>query len=312
MSTRIFLGAYTSKQARGIYELVDNQVHLKASLDNPTYLVTKDNTLYSIFGSEDGCGMAVYDMNQTDLLLKQKVVSDEVKGPCHISVDERHEVVVTTNYHEHCFHVYLKKDGRFEEPIRVSIDSDQARCHYSYYSNKDDILYVTDLGCDKIYLYKLEDLSSPFKTLLFPEGSGIRHCVFSKDESFMYVVAEHSGEIFVYKDLKRISVIKTNPNHDYNESMAAIRLTADEKHLLVSARNANQIIVYEIDEGYLKEIQRFSSRGLHPRDFNIVGDQLICANMNSDNLCFFNRNTETDQYIFDTCIDAPTITCVNI
>lgn len=307
----MFLGSYTSKGALGIYHL-DQQLTLSAQIENPTYVTRKNNHLYALFGGENGCGMVVYQINDKELELIQRVSTNEQKGACYISVDDNEEIVVTTNYHEHCFHVFKKENGKFNEPIKVELEVG-ARCHYSYYSNQSQLLYITDLGCDRILIYDINDLTKPEKVLLFPEQTGVRHCVFSQDESTMFVLGEHSGEIFVYKYLKLISQVLSNPSHEFNESAAAIRLTSDEKQLIISVRNSNQIIVYDVNDGYLKENQRFSCGGIHPRDFNLVNDNtLVVANLNSNHVVYFKREDDEKPFIQSEVIEAPSITCVCI
>lgn len=311
MTQHVFLGSYTRRESQGIYRLENDQTTLVAQLENPTYIVERDHVLYSIFGGENGCGIAIYDIVGKELKEIQKVYSDEEGGPCHICVDENHEVVVTANYGEHCFHVYRKLNGQFQEPTRVEIVQEGSHIHYVYYSNKTNILYVTDLGTDKVYLYHLDDLDQPFETLLFPDGSGIRHLEFDKDDSLMFVNAEYSGEIFVYENLKQIGVVKTNPEHDFDEAMAAIRLSDDKEFLAVSGRSANEIIIYKVDDGYLSEHQRFSTKGDHPRDFNYLDDEtILVANMKSDNCVFFTCNSKSKEFTYSHEIQQPEVSCV--
>lgn len=310
MNAKVLLGSYTTPESKGIYQL-NPELSLVAEISNPTYIVKKEGFLYSIFGSEEGCGVSIFEILENGLNHVQTINSDEVKGPCHICVDEHQEIIVTTNYHEACFHVYRKLNGEWQAPTRVTLVEGQSRCHYAYYSNLKNILYITDLGLDQVNLYHLDNLDAPFETFMFPEGSGIRHCVFCKNEEYMYVNAEHSGEIFVYKDHKLITQVKTNPDHDFNESLAAIRLSPDEKFLAVSNRNINQIIVYEIDEGYLKECQRFDCKGLHPRDFDYIdNDTILVANMNSQTCTLFKQNNVNNLFTHQDTIETAKVTCV--
>lgn len=310
-SNMIYLGSYTRNTSKGIYQFENSAVKFRYELSNPTYITQTDDYLYSIFGGDDGCGMAVYDKQKNELV--QKVFSDETKGPCHIMVDEEFDVAVTSSYHEHSFHVYRRLNGIWQEPLRVDTFNEASKVHYSYFAKSTQTLYVVDLGLDKIYLYHLDNLSEPYQTLLFPEGVGVRHCVFSQDEKSMYVLSEYSGEIFCFYENKLLSQVKTDPNHMFDEAGAAIRLSMDEKYLAVSLRTKNQIVIYEVEEGYLTEFQRLNTHGEHPRDFNFIDDEtLLCANRDTNNLAVFKSHPESKKYEFVESIDAPEIVCISI
>lgn len=308
---KVYLGSYTRHRSKGIYSFDNDCVKLVVEVDNPTYLAQSEEYIYSVFGSDEGCGLLVVDKKQHTIV--QKIFSDEKSGACHIIVDEDNDLVVTSNYHEHAFHVYRKFDNLWQPPIKVDTFNQDSKIHYSYFCKSTKTLYVTDLGLDKIYLYHLEDLNTPFKELLFPKGSGVRHCVFSSDEKRMFAVSEYSGEVFVFENDILISQVKTDPNHSFQEAGAAIRLTKDEKYLAVSLRTKNIVVIYEIEDGYLQEFQRLSTQGEHPRDFNFIDEQtMLIANRDTNDLTVYNRHLESDKFEFVKTIDAPEIVCVSV
>lgn len=307
----IYLGSYTRRHSKGIYQLKDNNISLFLEAENPTYVTQTKDYVYSIFGGQQGSGIIVYDKDKQEVT--QKVHSDEKSGPCHIHVNEQENLIVTCNYHEHAFHVYRKVNGLWQEPMKVETFNIESKIHYSYYSTINETLYVVDLGLDKIYLYHLDKLSEPYQELLFPKGSGVRHCVFSKDDQMMYVLSEYSGEIFVYNNHKMVAQIKTDPNHQYNEGGAAIRLNHNEQFLAVSLRTKNQIVIYRVDGNQLVEFQRLSSGGEHPRDFDFIDENtILCANRDSDNIVFFKAHEQTQKYIQTETLDAPEIVCISV
>lgn len=306
----IYLGSYTTKQSVGIYQL-NPQVQLAFEIDNPTYLSQTDNYLYSIFSGSEGVGVAIFD--KTKHTLVQKVFSDEIKGACHIYVNEANNFLVTSNYHEASFHVYFRKEGVWQSPIKVESPDKSSRMHYAYFAPKSEVLYVTDLGLDLIYLYRLSDLSKPFETLTFAKGSGVRHFVMTKDETLMVVMAEYSGELFVLKNHKLISTIQTNPNHNFGEAGAAIRFNKEENLCAVSLRTNNELVVYEINGDHLIEIDRFDSGGQHPRDFNFIDDNtILCANRDTNNVVWFTYSKENKKYTKTKELEAFEIVCVSV
>ena len=64
-------------------------------------------------------------------------------------------------------------------------------------------------------------------------------------------------------------------------------MSKDEKYVYVSTRTKNVISVLEMKDHQPTLIQCVSCLGNHPRDFMLVGQYLLCANRNSDEIVSF-------------------------
>lgn len=123
-----------------------------------------------------------------------------------------------------------------------------------------------------------------------PAGSGARHIAFSDDGKFLYCANELSNTVSVFsydeqrtKYLKDYSTLPDNFNKE--SSVAAIKCKG--KYLYVSNRGHDSIACFEISRDNLKLIGFFHTGGSSPRDFNIFGDYLVCANEQTDNITVF-------------------------
>lgn len=152
----------------------------------------------------------------------------------------------------------------------------------------DGYLAVCDLGTDALAFYdKNLQLISETKV---PSGYGIRHLTFAKDGRYIYAVNElvPSISIFSYEGGKAelTNTVKIDCKNEKANS-AAIRLSKDGKYLHISLREENVICVYEINDENLTLIQTMDCGGDSPRDFNIFGDYLFCANEKSNSITLF-------------------------
>ena len=152
----------------------------------------------------------------------------------------------------------------------------------------DEYLAVCDLGTDALAFYdKNLQLISETKV---PSGYGIRHLTFAKDGRYIYAVNElvSSISIFSYKGGKAelTNTVKIDCKNE-KANGAAIRLSKDGKYLYISLREENVICVYEINDENLTLIQTMDCGGDSPRDFNVFGDYLFCANEKSNSITLF-------------------------
>ena len=219
--------------------------------------------------------------------LKNPTQIKDAKGECacHLCVDGENAYIV--NYLSGNIvkngEVVAQRQGRSVHPTR------QTEPHTHFIDKTPDgYLAVCDLGTDALAFYdKNLQLISETKV---PSGYGIRHLTFAKDGRYIYAVNElvPSISIFSYKGGKAelTNTVKIDCKNE-KANGAAIRLSKDGKYLCISLREENMICVYEINDGNLTLIQTMDCGGDSPRDFNIFGDYLFCANEKSNNITLF-------------------------
>ncbi|CRM66511.1 hypothetical protein H097_15971 [Pseudomonas sp. FH4] len=226
-------------------------------------------------------------------------------------------------------------EGKLSPPVQLSAHpasrvnpERQASNHvHSVVSSPDGkYVFVQDLGADRLFAYRYDPKANPELPLTpadpafvqLPPGSGPRHLLFSADGKHAWLTTEMSAQVAVYDYLdgkltqrQLVEFAAGQPVSD--KAGAALHASSDGKFLYVSNRGtANQIVVFAIDpaSAQLKEIQRRSVEGDHPREFSLdpSGKFLLIANQKSNQIVVIERDTTTGQLgktVQKLPIDAP-------
>lgn len=270
----LYVGTYEDD---GIYQISMNaelfsEPRLFCRLSGCKYLTASDNCLISIYReNEHEAGVAVID-NDGNVI--NKLAYEQVTS-CFVTC--RDNKIYTANFHEGTVNVisFINNELKLEKTVNIR---KKAGCHQVLFH--DDVILVTALFMDRIYIFNenMEQISE----IVFPEGTGPRHGVFSDDHEYLYIVSELSNEVFVirtadWKIINRIQLI-----NDTNAKSAAIRLLND--NLYVSVRGADKIFVLKVNNESLTVTDIWNCHGIFPRDMLVDGDDIICANLSSDSL----------------------------
>ena len=254
--------------------------------DRPMYAVKSEKGICVLlrqpFENSENSGYFYID---EDLQTATGIKDTQGVVACHLCVDDGDVYIV--NYLSGNIvkngEVIAQRTGKSVHPTR------QTEPHTHFVDKTPDgYLAVCDLGTDALAFYdKNLQLISETKV---PSGCGIRHLTFAKDGRYIYAVNEllPSISIFSYKGGKAelANTVKIDCKNE-KANGAAIRLSVDGKYLYVSLREENVICVYEINDENLTLIQTMDCGGDSPRDFNIFGDYLFCANEKSNSITFF-------------------------
>ena len=328
----LLIGTYTQGKSEGIYVYQFNKVTGEAQyicntqgVENPSYIsISADNKFVFAVnesGNKEGDFVSAFKFNiqNGELEFINKVPSGGI-DPCYVSVDENNNHLFIANYSSGSLAVIsIDKAGRLSDAIQLfnlkgkSIHPDrqkQSHLHSSVISPEKEILFVSDLGADKIYSYSYHtnSLKEPLQQIPdletnLEKGDGPRHLAFSKNGRFAYLSLELNASIAVFNYqnniLSKIQNVKmTDDNFTGIVSGADIHLSADGKFLYASNRgDANQLVVFAInaEDGKLQFVERVSCMGQTPRNFVIDPSDnfLIVANQNSNNCFIFRRDKLT-------------------
>ncbi len=324
----LLVGTYDSPKSEGIYVYKFNNTngsakemsHIKTS--NPSFIAISPNKKY-VYAVNENAAKNGKGGNITSFAFDKKVgdltelntQSSEGNHPCYITVDKTSKWIFTANYSSGNFAVLpLDKKGALlpaKQTIQYfgkSIDTlrqNEPHVHSTFLSNNNKLLYVTDLGTDKIMVYNFDEKTGKVnptkqKFIFTGAGSGPRHIDISAGNKFMYVLQELSGTVKVYSIkndvLKQIqSLSSLLLNFKGVAGSADIHISKDGRFLYVSNRGeSNTIGIYKINRetGYLSLLAHQSSLGLAPRNFNFDPSEkyLLVANQNSDEVVIFERN----------------------
>ena len=201
-----------------------------------------------------------------------------------------------------------------------------AHVHSTISSPDGRFVFSNDLGADKVFVYRFDPKANPQLPLTaaappsvqLPPGSGPRHLLFSADGKHAWLTMEMSAQVavFDYQDGKleqtqMVDLAAGQPVSD--KAAAALHASSDGKFLYVSNRGtANQLLVFAIDlaTGHLKELQRRSVEGDHPREFSLdpSGRFLLIANQKSNQIVVVERDARSGllgKTVQKLAIDAP-------
>lgn len=186
-----------------------------------------------------------------------------------------------------------------------------AHVHSTVSSPDGRFVFSNDLGADRVFVYRFDPKANPDLPLVpadpafvqLPAGSGPRHLLFSDDGKHAWLTMEMSAQVavFDYRDgrleqTQSVDLAAGQPVSD--KAAAALHASADGRFLYVSNRGtANQMLVFAIDPatGHLKELQRRSVEGDHPREFSLdpSGRFLLIANQKSNQIVVIERDAKS-------------------
>ncbi|MCH3905380.1 MAG: lactonase family protein [Lactobacillus sp.] len=327
--TKVLFGGYTDQGGTGVYQAeFDSVAGLSQpkpfiQVGAPTYLQQAGDLLFAIKRLPDQGGVACYS------LINGKILSQQLEAgasPAYLQVDPEQQLLFMANYHSGRIAVYhYDLQGQLSlqaETIRrgSSIRPEQTAAHPHFFGETPfNNLVCCDLGTDSLAFYQLQnDQLVPSADLQLPAGSGPRHLVFDRQYQRIYIACELASQVQVVNYEQNGAVLSLGPRyattaasfHDHNGA-AAIRISRDGRFLYVSNRGENSLVVFKITPTGLELIQRISTFGSFPRDFNWDSQQqfVIAANQTSNNAAVYRRNAETgllSRWQLDVAVPQPT------
>ena len=322
----LIVGTYTKNcESKGIYvyEFDSNTANfiLKNSTENiynPSYLtVSSDNKfVYSVSENDKKTKINAFGFNsKTGKLDFLNAQDPKGLNSCYIINDEKN--VITANYSSGSISVLGKNaDGsigdvkQLVEHTGKSINANRqeaAHAHMVCFSPDKKYVLANDLGTDKVYVYQYNPNSATEVLTLkssidVKPGSGPRHLIFSKDGKYVYLLQEMNGTLtsFSYANGILTKVSETTVvASDFKGDIGAadIHISPDGKFLYATNRGtANDISVFKIlKKGKLEFVQRTSTLGKGPRNFNIdpTGNYLLVGHQYTNEIVIFKRDKKS-------------------
>ena len=274
----------------GIYlcEYRDNEAFVirKTPLCKPMYMTCHNGKLYVILResfADKSSGIISYEIVNDELKNPSDIVSTKGLVACHLCVIE--DNVYCVNY---LSGNVIRLPDRVVFHSGKSIVPKRQDMPHTHYINSFDGKYLLccDLGTDEIYTY--DKNLSELARVSVPKGHGARHLTYKDGYAFCANELKSTVSMFEYSDgiLKYMDTYDALPvGTDVESTIAAIR--AKDNFVYVSNRGHDSISVFEIKDRKINLVQCVNCGGESPRDFNIFGNLLICANEKSDNVTFF-------------------------
>ena len=281
-------------QGGGVYKYaltnqgtLEKQAYLPC--DKPMYAVNEGKRLHillrSPFSDGENSGYFSCKTDFTDVSAVQNTLG---KCACHLAVDKDAYIVnyLSGNIVKNC-KTSVTHSGKGVNLPR----QDMPHTHFAAVTPDKKYVLCCDLGLDTVFIYD-RDLNEISRAKV-PDGYGVRHLVFSKNGMYIYAVNElmPSISVFAYSNgnVEYLSTAKLDCKNK-NSTAAAIRLDERENRLYISVRGENELYAYHADNADLLFCGRFPCGGAGPRDFDLIGDYVVCTNENSDNVTVIEKN----------------------
>jgi 6-phosphogluconolactonase len=328
----MYVGTYTNGQSEGIYQLqfdTDtgelNDLRLVATIENPSFIAYSPNKKYLYATDEGNSTVSSFKIEDNGMLKFINKVKSFGGAPCHISINQKGNKAVVSNYVGGNMALYdINKDGSLNQASQVfnhNTTEQKSHAHSAQFINNE--LFVADLGRNTMYLYekggnnnyKLKDSS----IIKMTENAGPRHFTLTKDGKFIYVINEYASTVTASKKvgnkfelINHFSTLSTD--YKGNNACADIHLSNDERFLYGSNRGENSIAVFkrDIETGVLEKIQNMPVHGDWPRNFTLdpTGKFLLVANKKSSNISVFSIDTSSGKLSFLYDIKVPNPVCL--
>ena len=230
------------------------------------------------------------------------------KAPCHLALDSTGRNLLIANYSSGNVSVLpVAADGRLGEPSDVKQHTGSSvnpqrqlgpHAHCTTLDPANRFAFVCDLGLDKVMAYRFDAAKGtltphePAFATVKP-GSGPRHMEFRPDGRFAYVTNEMTSTVTVFSydpargalsEVQTVSALP--PGFQGANSGAEIAVHPSGRHLYVSNRGHNSIVLFDIDDqkGVLTYVGPLDTGGRTPRHFGIhpAAQYMGIANQASD------------------------------
>ncbi len=254
------------------------------------------------------------------------------EDPCYLSFDKTGEYLLVANYSSGTIAVFpILADGRLGEHTASVKDQgvtgpnkerqEAPHAHWIVPSEGNGLVYVADLGLDRVMTYKFDSAKGslgampapgpqqPFvqNALELSPGTGPRHAAISKvrnSRRFLFVLGELDSTITVFGITKEgifdgaIQKVPMLPKGFSGRNDAAeIAVHPNGKFLYASNRGHDSIAVFAVDEtiGMLTQVGDVPTGGKEPRHFAIdpSGMYLLAENQFSNNIVVFKIDAAT-------------------
>ena len=342
---RAYVGNYTTKtESKGIYQFIFDPATGKMSAlqvatesKDPSWVIVHPSGKYLFAANEMDRGSTISAFSidpQSGKLTLLNQQPAEGEGPCHLAFDRAGRFLLSANYSTGNAVVYpISADGKLREHTASVTNQGEhgphknqkgPHAHWIGASNDNRLVYVADLGLDKVLVYKFDASKgtlTPAAAAVVQPGTGPRHVAFSADEKYMYVLGELNSTVTVFANgtetFKSLQVLPMLPSGFSGRNDAAeIELHPSGKFLYASNRGHDSFAVYSVNQndGTLTQVEIVPTGGKEPRHFAIdpTGKFLLAENQNTDNIIEFRIDQATGKLTASgEALSTPSPICIS-
>ncbi len=294
------------------------------------------NEITNFNGTKNGSVTAFAIQPNGDLKFLN-VINSQGGGPAHLSVDPSGKWVFAANYGTGSVAVVpIKTDGSLGDATDVqniptsplgphqAVDGppysfadsghDAPHAHMAQTDPAGNFLLLSDLGTDRIYIYRLDKTAGKLTPAAQPfvqanPGAGPRHFDFHPNGRWVYSLNEEastldyltydaaSGALAIQQTLSTLP-----PGYEGTDYTSEIHVTADGRFVYAANRLHNSIALLAINpaDGSVTWLKEFWTQGDYPRYFGIEpnGNFLYVCHSRSDNITTFGIDRGTGHLEF--------------
>ncbi len=310
---RVYLGTYTGKESKGVYQCELNlkdgslsQATLSVETSSPSFLAFHPNKKFMYAVNESDAKISAFAINAaTGKMTLLNSQPSQGGAPCHLIVDPTGKHVLAANYSGgSCLSIPIDVDGKLSD--RSSFQQHQGpkkNGHSIHLDKANKFALCCDLGLDKVIIYSFDPVAGtlvPHGAFDTPKGAGPRHFAWSPDHKSAYINGESDLTLIACDydaekgALKQKQILSTLPKDVVRKggSTAETVVHPTGKFVYVSNRDPyNSIAIFAVDpkSGELAAVGHQSTGVKTPRNFAIepTGQFMLVANQSGGNVIVF-------------------------
>ena len=208
------------------------------------------------------------------------------RGVCHVTWDSENRRVFAAGYPDGGVDVLTWERGALSAQRRLpgagrgpKPEQEGPHAHCTLLDARENVLYVCDLGADKIARYAGDTLRA-LEPFCLPAGSGPRHMVQSGDGALLYIACELSGEVLAVRsqDGAVLQRVNCRPAAEGFCALSSIRFMPGSRALAVGCRAQDGVWLLPVrKDGRLETPSFFASASRWPWDVAPLEDGLLAA-----------------------------------
>lgn len=320
---RVYLGTYTGKDSKGIYQcelnLKDGSLSpatLAGETSSPSFVAFHPNKKFLFAVNESDAKVSAFSIDdKTGNLTFLNSQPSQGGAPCHLVVDPSGKNVLAANYTGgSCISLPVGADGKlgsassFQQHVGPKKNG-----HSIHVDPANKFALCCDLGLDQVIVYAFDaekGTLTPHGAFNTPKGAGPRHFAWAPDGKSAYINGEADLTLIAcdYDANKGVltqkQVLSTLPTDVVRKggSTAETVVHPSGKFVYVSNRDPyNSIAIFSIDPQTraLKAVGHQSMGVKTPRGFAIepTGQYMLVANQSGGNVIVFRINASTGELI---------------
>jgi 6-phosphogluconolactonase len=333
---RVYLGTYTGKVSKGIYQCEMNlkdgslsEATLAGETSSPSFLAFHPNKKFLYAVNEDKAAVSAFAIDdKTGALSFLNTQPSQGGAPCHLVVDKAGKNVLAANYSGgSCICIPIEADGKLGKATSFQQHEGKKKNGHSIHVDKaNKFALCCDLGLDKVILYAFDAQKgtlTPHGAFDTPKGTGPRHFAWHPDGKTAYINGESNLTIIACDydadkgALTQKQVLSTLPKDVVRKggSTAETVVHPSGKFVYVSNRDPyNSIAIFSIDPK-TRELTAVGHQGMGvktPRNFAIepTGQFMLVANQSGGNVIVFRIDQSTGELTpTGASVQVPTPVC---